>query len=86
VSAFSQVWYSTDLSDNDANISAIILRLRGEAVESSIDSTIEHAFPIVNGFTVGMAQAKRATLDLSSASLGSLRQSKAGESNVVDVF
>ncbi|GJE93071.1 DNase I-like protein [Phanerochaete sordida] len=41
--------------------------------------SVEHAFPILSGFTIAMAQARRNTLDLSSASTAALTQQKSAD-------
>ncbi|EKM57325.1 uncharacterized protein PHACADRAFT_208418 [Phanerochaete carnosa HHB-10118-sp] len=44
-----------------------------------VQHTVEHAFPILSGFTIAMAQAKRNTIDLTSASMETLKQPQSAE-------
>ena len=56
----------------------IVKPKKGRNEVEPTEYSIEHAFPILSGFTIAMAQARRNTLDLTSATITTLKQPQTG--------
>lgn len=70
------------ISDHTIDLcsSAFILRPKSarSSEPASQEYSVEQAFPILSGFTIAMAQTRRNTIDLTSATITTLKQSQTG--------